>query len=780
MGFASFSFGLVTAIAAKIPEFDPAHQQRIALDGYVYAGDGHTILAVLRGSQARVLVPSNRIAPVMKHAIVDVEDKRFYEHRGVDLHGILRAVVADLRHQKIVQGGSTITQQFVKNTYVSSHRSLTRKLMEAAFAWQLEQQWSKDRILTAYLNTIYFGNGAYGIEQASQTYFHHSALKLTLPEAALLAGIPSDPSQYDPVTNPRAARDRREVVLADMLDQADITRAQYDRAVRAPMPRGADVKLPRDRGLAPYFVNYVKQQLVDRYGSGRVFGGGLRVYTTIDLRLQRMARAAISKWLTDPNGPSAALVALDPRDGRVLAMFGGSNFRKSQFNLAVQGERQPGSAFKPFVLATALREGISPSTTFDSHQVTINAGGRLWEVHNYEGEYLGPITVETATTVSDNSVFAQLTSVVGPANVVKTARLLGIQSRLLPYFSIGLGAQAVNPLEMARAFAGFADEGRRIDGRRFGNEPRVVEKVENAKRRPVDDNRPLARQVLSRNDAAIVTNLLESVIKSGTGKEAQLPDGRPEAGKTGTTENFGDAWFVGYVPQLVVAVWVGYPNKLQPMLTEFHGQPVAGGTYPALIWKAFMEQALPYLNAAPDAFPSPSFPYASPKNVVLRDGKLKLDNGVCTNTVQVEYFGGEGPQNIANCKPNEVEVPRVIGQTASRAKARLAAQPLEAAFVYRPAEPRQRLGVVLNQYPAGGTLSSHDKVTLVLAKPLHGVVPRVVGLTLRQAETKLERLRLDVHVSPDGADSSARVLAQSPRAGVAAAPGLEVKLVTRG
>src|SRR5437764_10326700 len=432
LGFASFSVGMVTAIAGEIPSLDPSRLHNQA-DGFIYAGDGKRVLAVLRGSQSRIILRSNDIAPVMKQAIVAIEDRRFYEHRGVDLHGIMRAVWADVAHKSVVEGGSTITQQFVKNTYTQDQQSIARKLKEAALAWQLEQRWSKDRILTAYLNTIYFGNGAYGVEQAAQTYFQHSAApgKLSLAEAALLAGIPEDPAAYDPATNQDAARERRNLVLREMLDQGDSGRAVYAHAINQPMPKRQDIRLPGDQGPAQYFANYVKQQLVDRYGSGRVFGGGLKVYTTIDLKLQKMARNSIGKWLTNPAGPTAALVAIDPRDGRVLAMFGGSNYRKSQFNLAVQGERQAGSSFKPFVLATALKEGVAPSTTFVSKPVTINAGGKLWDVHNYEGEYLGPITVQQALAYSDNAVFAQLTKLVGPQNIANTARALGIRTRLL-------------------------------------------------------------------------------------------------------------------------------------------------------------------------------------------------------------------------------------------------------------------------------------------------------------------------------------------------------------
>ncbi|MGN6429373.1 MAG: PBP1A family penicillin-binding protein [Gaiellaceae bacterium] len=780
LGVASFSVGLVTAIAGEIPSLDPSRIHNQA-DGYIYASNGR-VLSVLRGSQSRVILRSAAISPLMKQAIVAIEDKRFYEHRGVDLRGIVRAVWADIRGGRAVQGGSTITQQFVKNTYTKDQHSIARKLREAALAWQLEQRWSKDRILTAYLNTIYFGNGAYGVEQAAQTYFHHSAGpgKLTLAEAALLAGIPEDPAAYDPAANPDAARERRNLVLLQMLDQGDISKAAYTHAVSRRMPKRQDIRLPGDQGPAQYFANYVKQQLVSRYGSGRVFGGGLKVYTTIDLNLQKMARNSIGKWLTNPAGPTAALVAIDPRNGRVLTMFGGSNYRKSQFNLAVQGDRQPGSSFKPFVLATALKEGVAPSTIFVSKPVTIDAGGRLWEVHNYEDEYLGPITIQQATAYSDNAVFAQLTKLVGPQNIANTARSLGITTRLLPYFSIGLGAQGVNPLEMARAFSAFADDGTRIDGRRFGNQPRVILKVANEKGRPIDDNTPRPVPVLSADDAAIVTSLLQNVVKYGTGKAAALSGGRAVAGKTGTTENYGDAWFVGYTPQLVTAVWVGYPNSLRPMTYQYHGKPVAGGTFPALIWKSFMERALPYLHDTPEGFQSVSMPYGSPKNVTYRDGRLQLDNGYCRATETIEYFGDSGPSHTAHCLPNEVDVPNVVGQTVGRARSVLAAQPLAATVVYRPAEPRQRVGVVVRQYPARGHLSSGDHVTLVLSKALQGVIPNVVGLTLDRAKARLKPLKLEVTVSPDDAPGSARVIGQSPRRGRASAPGMGITLAVTG
>ncbi|MGH3118818.1 MAG: transglycosylase domain-containing protein, partial [Gaiellales bacterium] len=407
LALSSFTFGLVTAIAGEIPKLDPSRQQR-EVNTRIYDSTGKRILAVLRGTENRVLVEYGDIAPVMKQAIVAIEDRRYFEHRGVDVRAIGRAVWADVSEKGVVQGGSTITQQFIKNRFVKNQRSIGRKLREAALAWQLEQQWSKKKILTAYLNTIYFGNGAYGIDQAALTYFGHHAKRLTLAESALLAGLPADPSRYDPVTNPRAARARRETVLKTMLELGSISPKQFDAANRTPLP--TDVRPPGTRGPGGYFTNYVIQQLVDEYRTRGVYGGGLTVKTTLDLELQKIGHRAIARWLKDENGPAAALVAVDPRDGAIKAMIGGSNFRESQFNLAVQGERQAGSAFKPFVLATALQEGISTATEFISKPITIPLGDKIWSVSNYEDAYIGPTDLETATIHSDNAVYAQLTA----------------------------------------------------------------------------------------------------------------------------------------------------------------------------------------------------------------------------------------------------------------------------------------------------------------------------------------------------------------------------------
>jgi penicillin-binding protein 1A len=775
LGAVSFSFGLVVAIASEIPQLDPRRQLQQEVNGTIYDSSGQRVLSVLRGAEARTLVDFDEINPWMRHAIVAIEDRRFWEHKGVDVRGIGRALWADIRQQKVVEGGSTITQQFVKNALDRNQKTIARKVREAALAWQLERPrsgWTKQRILEAYLNTIYFGNNAYGVQQASLTYFGHGAKDLTLPEAALLAGIPANPSAFDPVAHPGAAEERRLVVLHALLEEGKITQEQVVEAGATPIPRPEDVRLPgTDGGVGQYFANYVKQQLIEEYGAERVFGGGLKVRTTIDLRLQEAARQAIAATLTDPEGPSAALVAIDPRDGAVKAMVGGDNFRESQFNLAVQGERQPGSAFKPFVLATALRQGISPATRFDSKPQQINLGDKYWVVSNYEDVYYGNVDLERATIESDNSVYAQLTQLVGARKVAETAKTLGIQSHLQGFYSIGLGTEAVNPLELARAYASFANDGKRVDGALLGNRPRVIEQIEEGSKTKL--NAPVPKRVLAPAQAETVNAILQKVVSEGTGIRAALPD-RPVAGKTGTTENYGDAWFVGYTPQLVVAVWVGYPTTLRPMLTEFEGHAVSGGTYPAEIWKAFAEKALEHEE--PQSFPPPPYLPATAKLVTRRGTRLLLDNGICTTRREVVYFEGRGPTATANCRENEVEIPNVIGQRLDEAEAHLNDQPLTAEVVYKPAATLQRAGVVVDQRPKRGYASSFDQIILVVTKPLHGVIPNVVGKSADEARLKLERLRLRPEITwVDG--QPAAVIKQTPKPGLAAAPGVKVELV---
>ena len=781
LGLTAFTFGLLRAVASQIPALDP-YTHRTQENSYVYADNGSTILAILRGSQARVVVPSQDISPWIKHAIVAIEDKRFYEDGGIDLRGIARALWVDITRGGAVQGGSTITQQFVKNQFNGNAPTIARKVREAALAWQLDQVWSKDRILTAYLNTIYFGNGAYGVQEASRIYFDRSARTVNPAQAALLAAIPEDPSLYDPVAHPSEALRRRNLVLYQLLIQHYLAPRQYEQWRNWPMPNPASVRLPPSESpVNPYFANYVTDQLIasPRFGARAVYGGGLHVTTTLDTGLQLRAEQAIRQALPPAVGPSAALVTIDASTGRVLAMVGGQNYSQSQFNLATQGERQPGSAFKAFVLAAALRLSISPATTLVSAPLTIYAAGRTWSVNNFEHESLGPINLGEAIAYSDNTVFAQLTNIVGPSTVVKEAHAMGITTPLQPYFSIGLGAEPATPLEMARAYASLADGGYRLDSSLFGDAPLAVRSVKLANGTTlVDHVEHVPVPGLVDGGAAIEDQLLEGVVDYGTGTAAQIP-GWQVAGKTGTTENYGDAWFVGFTPrsangpQLVTAVWVGYPNRLVPMLTQFHGGPVEGGTYPALIWKDYMEKALAYFHETPAPFPAATIPAASPATVTFGDdygiSGLELDNGKCHVSASIDFFVGEAPTTVAHCLTDEVEVPDVRGMTLPQAESVLQGQPLEWDIRYTPASPGQRLDIVEAQTPRSGGLSAYQKVRLVLPRPRHGVVPDLVGLSLPRARVRLAALRMRLRAP---ARAAGEIVSQHPAAGVAAAPGL--------
>ena len=629
-------FGMMMAVTSDLPRLEaPAGRNSELLDRH---GEK---LGMLTGNQKRIFLQSHEIAPLMKQAIIAIEDRRFYTNTGIDLRGIGRALYADIRAQKAVQGGSTITMQFVKGALAAQNeRTLFQKLREAALAYQITRKWSKERILRNYLNTIYFGNGAYGVEAAARTYFGNNhpdcgeegqprcAQILTPAEAALLAGMVASPSGYDPLARREAAGRRRALVLQRMVEQGYITPAQQHEALETSLPTSKDIRPPVEDTRYPYFTSWIKQQVVDKLGGGqegarRAFEGGLTVQTTLDSRLQEAAEQAVTAWLPYEGGPRASVVALKNDTGEVLAMVGGDDYATAPFNLATQGQRQPGSAFKPFVLAQAVGSGISPDSTWASrkmsHCVTRKKGKcvEAFEVNNYEDAYAGVRTLRSATTFSDNSVFAQVGIKVGTRKIAALARRMGIRTPVSHNFAMTLGglSEGVTPLDMAHAYETFARRGRFTYGTMS---PGAVERTELGVPTPgpvgirkigkPDDgkvkaitlpngekaeNEPLEWPVMKSATADQVASILSTVVTQGTATRAQIP-GTFVAGKTGTTENYGDAWFVGWTKYLTVAVWVGYPDKLQPMQTEFNGEPVAGGTYPAAIWKSFMEKALGY------------------------------------------------------------------------------------------------------------------------------------------------------------------------------------------
>jgi penicillin-binding protein 1A len=639
-----------SAVMTFVPRCDLSalHPVKIGQNTFVYAADG-SLLGAIPAERNRQVVPLAQMSRWLPLATVAIEDRRFYAHGGIDAEGIVRALWRDVKAGEVVEGGSTITQQLVRTLYISSERTVERKVTEACLAVKLDRKWSKERILATYLNSVFYGNLAYGAEAASHTYFSRSASRLTLSQAALLAGLTKAPSAYDPFVDPAAAVARRNLVLLAMLRQGAITPKQYASARRSRAP-GLHPGNLYEEIREPYFFGFVRNQLVRAYGAETVRSGGLRVYTTIQPRLQRLARQSISGTLTRRDDPAAALISIDPGSGAIRAMTaivpGRAN---NQFNLLSQARRQPGSTFKTFVLTAAVERGMDPdSTYYVSAPFTYRPSETgscedetWWCVKTYDSSYTGWTSVTNATLRSDNTVYAQLTLDVGPARVAAMARKLGVRTPLdvrgqfVP--AMGLGSIAVSPLDMASAYATLAAGG-------IYSEPTAIRKVvlpsgKLDTRWASDRHRT---RVIPDGVASVVTSSPEDNVRYGTGTRAALD--RPAAGKTGTTDEHADAWFVGYTPRLATAVWMGYTRGEIPML-DVHGISVSGGSFPAEIWRRFMS---PALEATPMVdFPEPSQPavfstWERGPNALSYDPYYVAPETTETETTETTGGGGNG------------------------------------------------------------------------------------------------------------------------------------------
>ena len=632
LGLVAFFFGMMMSITQDLPQLEAKKEFAEAKNSVVVDDQGNKIGALLSNDN-RILVDSGDISPYMKEAAVAIEDRRFYEHNGVDLQGLFRAGIENLIPGGSTQGGSTITEQFVKNALEAQNsRTVFQKFREAALAYEIERHWDKDKILTEYLNTIYFGEGAYGIEAGARTYFgwahpgcghpgHEMCAKdLTPPEAAMLAGIITSPSAFSPRNNPQAAMDRRNLVLQKMLDEGDITQQEYDgpgQGVHTQIPTASEIAKPSVESEAPYFTSWLRQQVVDLYGPGRAFGGGLTIHSTLDMQMQSAAQEIAESTLAGV-APTASVVVLDNETGGVKAMVGGNDYQNHPFNLATNGHRQPGSSFKPFTLATALSQGISPGTSYASNEKIFKvpkSKHEYFDVHNYGDEYYGSSSLELATIHSDNSVYAELalgrstrcTSGCGGSPAVRggtkriahTAHEMGIDTKFSTNPSMVLGAidPGVSPLEMAHAYQTIAADGERVGGNLDASlgpndtpyqlAPTAIDKVSDPGGDTIAEDKPRKIRVLSSGVASTMKSILHNNVLAGTGVLAQSA-GHNAWGKTGTTENNGDAWFCGGTDHFTACVWVGHADTNTPMTSDYNGGPVDGGTFPAYIWGRVM------------------------------------------------------------------------------------------------------------------------------------------------------------------------------------------------
>jgi len=664
----------------------------------VYAADG-TLLTTFHAEENRKVVPLSEIPEHVQDAVIAIEDERFYRHRGVDVRAVLRALRANAVAGGIAEGGSTITQQYVKKVLLRDEsQTLARKIEEASMALQLEERYSKEKILELYLNAIYFGNGAYGLEAAARQYFARPVGELTLAEGALLAGLIQRPSATDPYRAPEQALARRNVVLEAMRANRFATDEEIDAALEEPLTLGSPTTPAAARYPAAHFVEEVKQWILQdpRFGATAqerrdlLFGGGLRIHTTLDLGLQAKAEAAVAEILPDPSGPDASLVAIEPATGYVRALVGGRDFFGdspiAKLNLATQGPRQAGSAFKPLVLAAALEQGIDPQRVMPAPACTTIPlpGGPVWKPCNYGGGGGGAVTIAEGTVRSYNTLYAHLMMEVGPEAAMEAATRYGIRSPLEPVPSAVLGSNVVTALDMASAYATFANRGVRV-------RPILVTRITRADGTILFQHRHTQERVLDAGLADTLTSILRGVIERGTGTRAQI--GRPAAGKTGTADDWVDAWFAGYTPQLATAVWVGFPQlgpdgrlvKMQPPNTPLR---VTGGSYPAEIWQRFMA-------AAHDGLPVVDFP--SPPTT--------------TTTVP---SGGPAPTTTAVPGP-PTEVPAVEGMTVEEAMEALADLGFVVERLPGPPDAGPEGAVVAQSPRAGATVPAGSVVRIEVA-----------------------------------------------------------------
>lgn len=606
----------------------------IAETSVVYAADG-SVLAEWYDQQDRTVVDNDQIPGFLKDAAVAIEDKRFYEHSGVDFQAIGRALSVNTKSGEVRQGGSTITQQTVKLLYTDGKRTLNRKIEEALLALSLETRADKDDVLGVYLNTVYFGRGAYGVESAARRFFGTSTNNLTLAQCALLAGCIQSPTRYDPFVNPGPALDRRNLVLQQMREQGYIASDQATSAAAEPL--GLKEAQTAKTQFAPYFVEYVRRDLLDRLGSERLYRGGLRIYTTLDPTAQRAAEQAAAAVLPEQSDPEVALAAVRWADGSVIALVGGRDFSAEQFDLATQGRRQAGSAFKPFVLAAALEQGIAMNSQWDASAFETPVKDEVWHVENYENAITGgTYSLETATIWSINTVYARLITAVGPDKVVDVAHRMGISTQIDPDPAIALGGlkKGVSPLEMASAFGTIANKGVAVP-------PSGVDYVTDDAGKLVYEPEHSGKRAISEEVAWTLASVLSEVYTRGTGSGANF--GQWGAVKTGTAQSWRDAWIVGFSGDVSTAVWVGYPKAQIPM-DNVRGIRVTGGSFPAQVWKGFMQVASVNKDVQEVADGQAEAPQTGYAVYTLCAQSLKIARPDCPEKMELELPVGAIPE----------------------------------------------------------------------------------------------------------------------------------------
>ncbi len=642
IGFGSVA-GALYGYLRDLPHLEELEDYRPDVVTTVYAGDNQVLAEFFQ--EKRVVLPFEKIPPRFIQALLAVEDTSFYSHWGINFKGILRALWMDIKAGRIVQGGSTLTQQLAKVLFLTPEKTIKRKLKEALLALQIEKKYTKNEILAMYCNQIYLGSGSYGLEAAARNYFGENVAELDLPQLALLAGLPKSPEGYSPFNRPKRAVKQRNIVLRRMLKEGIIERPEFEAAQAAPLELR---ERKGTRRIAPHFVEMVRRYLEKKYGVNMLYRKGLNIYTTLNADLQQAAEQAVAEGLAElkkrqglTNGkfPEAALLALQPETGNILSLVGGADFEQSKFNRALQAKRQPGSAFKPVIYGAALDVGYTAATVFVDEVVVVedNIREEEWRPQNFDKKFLGPITLRKALEDSRNVVSVKLLERLGIKNAINFAHRVGIESHLHPYLSLALGTSEVSLLELTAVYGVFANQGVRV-------EPNYIRYITDANGKLLEETIPAKQQAVSAQIAYLTTELLKGVVQHGTGWRARALN-RPVAAKTGTTDKYKDAWFIGYIPQITAGVWVGFDRR------DGLGKMETGSRAAAPIWVKFMRKAT-------EKYPPEKFPV--PENIVFVD--IDAESGLlstpdCGQVIKEAFQQGSEP--IRYCDKHEAE-PEVV------------------------------------------------------------------------------------------------------------------------
>lgn len=761
--------GIIIALyyVNTLPTLEELTPSPVAQTSKVFAING-SLITEFHAEENREIIQFKDMSPYIIDAVVAVEDKRFFEHQGVDYVRIIGAFIADMRAGEWAQGASTITQQYVKNIYFSPEKTFRRKANEALIAIQLERNYTKNKILEMYLNTISFGSGAYGIEKAAEIYFGINAIELDISQAALLAGLIRSPETYSPFNDKEKAKSRRDLVLELMYEQELINNDEYLDALSEPIEVNSGSLSSSGESvsrIAPYFVDYVKRNLYDqKFTDYDVFKGGLRIYTTLDIDLQEKAENAIKKVFPEDIQPSYSLVCSNPENGYVYSLIGGKDYNSSKFNIAIQGKRQPGSVFKVPVLIESIRQRFSSKNVFNPNgPITIDMEeGPDWNVDNYGGQKFDTdkMSVTDATVYSVNVVYSQLIMKMGAENVENLLNQMEIYD-IGNNPAIGLGGleTGITPLDVSKIFSTLASGG-------FYNQPVSILKIEDSQGNIIYEYDPeknkANKRIIESQEAYYITQILKRVIESGTGTRANIE--RPSAGKTGTTESYNDAWFAGYTPELVTVVWMGYPDSNKPL--EINGTNVVGGSYPAEIWREFMSSAL-------EGAPVSDFKEPDEKIIdveVCSDSNLLPSFWCPEETLEWRVFPeSEQPDEICNIH-NKVEVPDVTGLNREEAKKIFE----DLYFVVSEIDDYNDVynqNIIFKQNPeAGVVLESLEgeklSITLYVSKGKKTFsMPDLTGMDLSNALTVIENLELvisDIEYEYNDIQPENCIIEQSP------------------